>query len=481
MKVSKSNCIQYTTPQMKVLSDSQIEMIHLAGLEIMERTGMQIECDEAKQLLLDYGAYEDEKGMVHIPSWMVKEAMAIAPQKIVMSNRDGERCMFLEGNNTHFGCNPDMLDYIDPYTHERRPYTSDDARQMAIVADWCENIDFVLTACQSFDVPYEVADRVVNRQMMLYNRKPIGFSCTDPDSLCDLIDMAAIVVGGHEKLARNPYIFHIGEPCSPLKHDAKIMKELIICAKRGVPMVYYPMPMGCGTAPATGAGRLALSHAESLTGLVVSQLAKPGAPFIYGSIPAVMDLKSMRYSYCAPECYLECSAMADIGHYFKIPVWGTAGMVDSKAVDAQAGAEMAFACLMQGLSGSNLIHDGAFMDEATLVCPESLLLCDEVVSIVKGILRGIEVNAETLALDVIDEIGPHADYISHEHTYRHFKEIWMPKSFDRTINRKNETLPSYDERLNAMARDIIENHEVPALAEDKYKALMELEKKWLKG
>ena len=481
MAISRSNFSQLTAPTMRVLSDDQIQAIHFAGMEILERTGMQIEYDGAKDILLSNGAYQDEKGMIHIPEWMVKKALTTAPSRIVMSNRDGKRCMFLEGYNSHYGCNPDMLDYIDPYTHERRPYTSADAKQMATVSDWCENIDFNLTACQSFDVPYEVADRVVNRQMMLYCRKPIGFSCTSPESLVDIIDMAAIISGSHENLERNPYIFHIGEPCSPLKHDRLIMEEVMICAKRMVPMVYYPMPNGCGTAPATGAGRLALAHAESLTGLVVSQLTRPGAPFVYGAIPAVMDLKSMRFSYLAPESYLECSAMADMGHWLGLPIWGTAGMVDSKAVDAQAGAEMAFACLMQGLSGANLIHDAAFMDEATLVCPESLILANEVIGIVKGILRGVPVNEDTLAVDVIDEIGPHANYMGHPHTFRHFKELWMPTTFDRTINRTGAKLPRYDEVLNEKAKDIIENYEVPALEKAKYDALMELEKKWLKG
>lgn len=475
----RSNYIQFATPQMRVLSDEQIKTIYYAACEILERTGMTIPSKEAQELLYSHGAFVGPNNRVRIPSFLVERALSTVPSRVVLCNRDGERKLFLEGHNVYFGCQPDNPDYIDPYTGERRPFTSKDGKDMATIVDYCDHIDFVLNACFSADVPRHVADRVIVRQMMLYMRKTVGFSCTDADSLLDIIDMAAIVAGGHEQLKLNPYIFHIQEPISPLCHDGNAMKEIMICAEKGVPLVYYPMPMGGATAPATAAGLLAQNLAEAFTGMVVHQLTEPGAPFISGGVASVMDMKTTRFSYGAPEMLLNVAALTDILHYLEIPVWGTAGCVDAKTVDQQAAVEIAMSCLMSGLSGANLVHDIGLMDQATVSCPEILLLADEIIGMVQKILKGIDVNEETLALDVIDEVASGKDFLSHRHTFEHFRDFWVPTLFDRSVLQKGQTLPSLSERLNEKARDVIENHQVPPLPDDKVKALLELEKKWL--
>ena len=353
---------------------------------------------------------------------------------------------------------------------------SDDAKQIGLILDYGQNIDFVLTQFHAFDYPIEVADRVMVRQMILYCTKTIGFNCKDVNSLQDIMDMGAIIAGGHKELEQNPYMFHIQEPISPLCHDGNGIEAVMLCAERRFPIVYYPMPMGGATAPATAAGRLAQTIAESLTGLVIHQLTNPGAPFVFGGIPSVMDMKTARYCYSAPELYLNCAALTDVAHYYKIPMWGTAGMTDAKLVDAQCGADMALSILMAALSGANLVHDVGYMDQASLCCPEGFLLADEIIGIVKHIMAGIDINKETLALDVIDRVGPGGHFLTDEHTFKYFRSFWMPSQFDRSKEIKPLTL---NERLNKKARDIIENYQVPPLPEEKLKQLLELEKKWL--
>ncbi|ATW23746.1 trimethylamine methyltransferase family protein [Candidatus Formimonas warabiya] len=475
----RSNFTQFTTPRMRVLSDDQINSIYLAALEILERTGMKIDSRETLQFLADHGALVGPGNRVRIPAFLVERALKTVPPRVVLCSREGERKLFLEDNNVYFGCNPDNPDYIDPYTGERRPFTSIDGKDLATIIDYCPNIDFVLNACFSSDVPRDVADRVIIRQMMLYMRKPIGFSCTNADSLLDIIDMAAIVAGGYEELRMSPYIFHIQEPISPLSHDGNAMKEVKICAEKGIPLVYYPMPMAGATAPATLAGMLAQNLAEAFTGMVVHQLTKPGAPFLSGGVASIMDMKTTRFSYGAPEMSLSVAGLTDILHYLKIPVWGTAGCVDAKTVDQQAAAEIAISCLMSGLSGANLIHDTGLMDQATVIAPEVLLLANEIQGMVRKILGGIHVSDEDLALDAVNDIGNGASYISHEHTFKYFRDFWVPTLFDRSVLQKGQTLPSLTERLNEKARYVIENHEVPPLPPDKLNDLLQLEKKWL--
>lgn len=474
--ISKSNFTQFSTPNMRVLSDSQIQEIHYAACEILSRTGMKIENEKARELLYSFGAYV-EGNVVKIPTKLVEKALRTVPERIVLCNRDGERKIFLEGYKSYFGCNPDNPEYYDPYTGERRPMTSKDGADMASVMDYLPNIDFVLNACFSSDVHVDIADRVIVRQMIFNMRKSIGFSCKDADSLLDIIEMASIVAGGKEKLKANPYMFHIQEPISPLIHDDNSIKEIMICAEHEFPLVYYPMTMAGATAPVTAAGILAQSHAESITGMVIHQLTNPGAPFVYGAIPTVMDMKTSRFCYGAPELYFNCAAISDIAHYFKVPVWGTAGTVDSKTVDQQAVTEMSLGYLMAAMSGQNLVHDTGLMDQATVTCPEILIMADEIISMVKHITRGIDINDETLALDVIDNALTSGSFLVEEHTMKHFRSMWMPNLFDRSTAKVSEF--TITEKLNKKAKEIIETHVVPELDKDKKDAILELEKKWM--
>ena len=239
------------------------------------------------------------------------------------------------------------------------------------------------------------------------------------------------------------------------------------------------MPMGGTTAPTTLAGVLALNLAEILTGLVIHQLTSPGAPIILGGVPSIMDMRTSRYAYGAPELHLQCSALAEIIHYYKIPFWGTAGCVETATVDQQAAAEISLSCLMAALSGANLVHDTGLMDQATVTCPEILLLADEIQDMIKHIMKGIDVNEETLALDVVHKVGPGGNYLVEDHTLKHFRNFWHPRLFSRRVQQPGKSEPSLSERLNKKAKEIIETHEVPALSEDKRKALLDLEKKWL--
>ncbi len=472
-----SNYTQFNSPRMRVLSDDQIQEIHYAACEILARTGMKIETKEARDLLHSHGAIVEDNKRVRFPFKLVEKALSTVPDRVTLCNRDGERKIFLEGHKSFFGCNPDNPEYYDPYTGERRPFTSKDGADMAKVIDYLPNIDFVLNACFSSDVHEDVADRVIIRQMMLNMRKTIGFSCKDNETLLDIIEMGSIIAGGKKELEANPYMFHIQEPVSPLVHDDIGIKELMICAEHNFPLVYYPMPMGGATAPATSAGLLAQNHAECLTGIIIHQLTNPGAPMIYGGVASIMDMKSTRFCYGAPEMYLQVAALADIAHYFKLPIWGTAGPVDSKKVDQQAATEMTMGYLMAALSGQNLVHDTGLMDQATVTCPEILILANEIIGMVKKIAGGIEVNEETLALDVIDQAYESGNFLAEEHTLKHFRNFWNPTLFERsTAKTQGKTI---DKKLNEKAIDIIENYEVPELDKDKKKALLELEKKWL--
>jgi trimethylamine--corrinoid protein Co-methyltransferase len=468
------------TPRMRVLSNSQIKEIHLAACEILERTGSLIHNKEAQDLLHSHGAVVGKNDVVRIPYSLVDRSLQTVPERFVLCNREGERKYRMETGKTHFSPLVDNIDIIDPHTQKRRKYVSSDAKKMATVMDYSRHMDVVQVGAFADDLPPDIVDRVNVREMMLYQRKAISFSPKGPDALLDIIEMGAIVAGGYDELRLNPYLMKLGEPISPLVHDDHAIKELMICAEYEMPIVYYPIPMGGATAPATSAGLLAQAHAESLAGLVIHQLVKPGAPFLYGGVATVMDMKSTACVYGGPELYLQCAALADIATYFELPFWGTAGCTDTVALDEQGAAEIGMSCLLAVLSGANLVHDVGLLDQASLVDPVTILFCDEVIDHVKHFMGGIQLSPENFALDVIDAVGAGGNYLSEAHTLGHFRKFWTPKYFTR---------PSLDgladknlvESLNEKVLEIEKKHEVPPLEEDKIRALQELEKKWMKG
>lgn len=479
----RANNIQFLTPQLRVLSDVQMDEIHLATVEILESTGVFLNQPEALELLDGAGAYVVAKDRVKIPSWMVEDALRKAPRRIGLSNRDGKRAMFLESHKFYFGPNSDAPDYLDPFTNTRRPATLKDAAAMALVTDYCPNMDFIMEAgCITTDCTADASGPAIFKQLVTHTRKVIGVCHGGSlEATRAILDMAAAVAGGVEELRRNCFIWYYTEPISPLQHNTESISKLLLCAERGVPLVYIPMPMAGSSAPCGLAGTIAQLGAEVLSGLVIHQLKREGASFIYGGIPSTMDMKTSIVAYGAPEMSLMSAAMTDMAHHYRLPVFTTAGCGDAKFVDQQFAVEAALSCLMAALSGGNLIHDTALMDAAQMVSPEGIVLVDEIVAMVKRIMGGVPVNDETLALDVVREVGPGGHYLDSKHTLRHFREMWYPKFFDRVRHDvwMMGSQASIGDRINAATRQIIETHQVPALPDGVLAQLDEIESQWM--
>lgn len=466
--------------KLRILSDEQLYEIHLATLEVLERTGVRIQEPESLELLHGAGAWV-EKDRVRIPSFLVEEALRTAPKRVVLCNRDGEREMPLEDHRSFFGAVFDMPDFVDPYTGERRPFASEDYKSISLVIDYCPNIHFAKFSAHASDFPPEVRDQVAFKSIVPHTKKPIGLNAITDLDLVDLFDMAAVVAGGYENLRQRPFVFHPAEPVTPLVHGNESLRKVLLCAEKGMPLVYYGMPAAGSTAPATLAGVLVVGNAEVLSGLVIHQLKAKGAPFIYGFIPSLMDMRTTVWSYGAPELSLMCAAEADITQYYGLPMYGTAGCTDSQELDPQAAVEAALSCLMATLSGANLIHDVALMGSATVVSLEMIVLMDEVLGMIEHVVKGVEVNTGTLTTDLIDKVGPGGTYIAEDHTYENFRRFWYPELFDRA---RHETSGLGKEvglgkKLNRKVREILETHEVEPLPDDVLKDLGELEKRWM--
>jgi len=465
-------------PKLRVLGDDQMQQIHLATLEVLERTGVKVTHPRALELLDGAGAHVDGN-RVRIPGWIVEDAIRKAPARVVLGRRDGGRSVFLEGDKVWFGPSLDCVDYLDPLSGERSRFTSDHCRITSTVADALPNYSWVMTIGMAADVPADVADRVIARQVFTYCEKPLVFCCKDVNSVRDIYEMALLIAGGEEHFRAAPNVVHYSEPISPLLYYDPAVEKILFCAEKGIPLINYPAPQSGSTAPATFAGQIVQGSAESLSGLVLAQIVRPGAPFIYGAFATVMDMKTTIFSYGAPEMNLMVAALAHMAQYYELPFFGTAGCSDAKYPDAQAAAEAAFSCLSSALSGANLVHDSGWLDHGSVASPAYMVLVNEVLDMVNQYMRGIPVNDETLALDVMDEVGPGGHFLHAEHTLGHFREVWYPRLFDRSIYARwlEAGGKRFEERLRDLTHAAMKHQPIP-LDQDVVRELDRMAASW---
>ncbi len=454
--------------QFEILTDDQKEEVFRAALQVLEQTGVEVYNDEARAVLKAQGAWV-EGVRVRIPSYLVRKALATAPSSFTVYSREGnlEKNIEIGPNRVHYGPGPTCPNFRDPRTGERRKYLRQDARDVARACDALPNIDFVESLGTVSDVTPDLADVYEFAEMMASTGKPIVSWSYTLGTCQDIHQIAAAVAGGEEALRQKPnYIFY-AEPLSPLQSNAEAADKLVYCAKNRIPLIYTPCPMCGGTAPTTSAGILVTALCESLHGLVIAQAIQPGTPFVMGGVVSIMDMLSSVLAYGAPELSLQSAALTEMAHTLGLPVWSTAGCTDSKLVDEQAGIEGAISLLFAGLSGADLVHDVGYIESALTGALQMTTMSNEIIGFVKRILRGIEVTPETLATEVIREVGPGGHYLATDHTLNHFKsEFWFPTLMDRT--RWEEWLASgsltMGDRVQQHLADILEAHEPAPLA-----------------
>lgn len=474
----KSNYSSFGSPQFRLLSDKQIEELHMATLQILERAGVSFADKEAIDILGQAGADVSNPEAVKIPSYLVEQALRTAPKTITLYSRDGKPAIVLNGQTgTHFGTAVDMPEIIDPYTQKRRLMYIEDIADMARLCDALPNIERVYSTISNRTIPTSISDKVGLLQLILNSNMPVGCQINDVQSLREMIDLCAMVAGGEEELRKRPFFMGASEPVSPLTQGKDALEKSLLCAEKGIPNFVYPMPMAGATAPATLAGCVAISNAEVLSHLVLLQLKKPGTPIIIGSIPSIMDMKTTIFATGAPELSVMLIALTELSHYYKLPIMGTAGMTDADVVGIQAATEATYQIMALALSGVDLVHNIGLMYHSTVISPELFVLEDEIIDMVKVLTGGMEINEETLPLDLIEKLGPKATYLTESHTRKHFRRFWVPKIFDRSFS-KPPDVDTGKERLQQRTIEILENHRPEPLPEELVRELKRVEKTW---
>lgn len=472
-------------PWLQLLSRDQIETIHLKSLKILEEIGVMIQSDAALKLVADAGADVDgTKKVARIPQHLVKESLVKAPSAIRLYSRDGKHDLLLEENHVHYDPGSAALYLLDSETREIRRPTSRDLADFVRLADGLEHIQAQSTALVVADVPDSIVDRYRLFIVLKNSPKTIVTGTFSIDGLHDMKDMLVAIRGSEKELARKPMAIFDLCPSAPLKWGDFIVQNLMDCAKFGIPAEILPMPQLGATGPVTLAGSLVQLNAEFLSGLVISQLVKPGAPVIYGGSPTTFDLRYLTARLGAMETIMMGCAYAQIGKYYGLPTHMYLGLSDAKVVDAQSGFESGLGITLGALAGINVISGPGMLDFENCQSYEKLVIDDTVCGMALRLVKGIEVNDQTLAVDVIRKVGVGGHYLAQKHTMEWLsKEVFNPSDLvDRQELSAWKKLGSKDtvQRAREIVQRIIRDHEPEPLSSDSEKSLDEVARRIMK-
>lgn len=447
--------------EMRVLTEDQIWEIRQAAFEVIEKSGFKCLHSEARTMLAGAGAVvEDER--VKIPRFVVEGCLATAPKGWTIYDRNGRRAMEVEGRKSHYStstASPNTKDALTGEYHETRVA---DIAIGARVADALPNIDFVMPMGSAQDVNGSVADLHEFEAVVANTVKPAVFIGYTPTGCEYVFEMAAVVAGGMDRLRERPFVLLYPEAISPFVFPRDVVDRIFIAADRFMPQVPGSTAQPGATAPMTLAGTVVQITAESLIHIVLAQLRNPGCPVCMSGNVGILDMATALMTFGAPEGSLGLAAQAEVAQSFGLPTWGLAGATDAKRLDAQAGIESTFGIFSQALAGLNLIHDVGYMASGMACSCEQLVMGNEIIGMTKRFVAGITVDAETLARDVIEAVGPGGNFLAQRHTVTHLrKELWQARLLNRqpiaTWQAAGQS--TMEDRVREEVRRLVETHE----------------------
>ena len=450
--------------QYRPFSEADVQKIHHAAMTLLEKGGVKVFTRMGREYLRRAGAGVDESScIVRMPRSLVEDAIASAPHSVTLCGRDPRHDIVLEGANVYLGTGGTAIHVLDIDTGARRPSTLADVRDMARLVDGCDWVHFFLINVYPNDI-HEAEHVDLNRFYAAISNtgKHVQGGMYGSRGLREVVGMAEMIAGGADALRARPFVSFITLMISPFKIDDRYGEFTCYLAERGLPVVVPTEPLGGLTSPVTLAANVVMHTAETLAGVVLTQAVNRGTPVICGSVGSIADMRNLAHLSGAIERAMIHAACSQMAQYYRVPYYSTAGMSDAKVVDCQAGYESGMGSLLVALSGANFIHDAAGLMEFDLTASyEKVVIDNEILARTHRVLRGIEVNDDTIALDLMLEVGPGNDYLGQEHTVKYMRSEFAPYLIsDREGREKWESAGGKDTytRAKEMAKRLLREH-----------------------
>lgn len=462
-----------------VLNQAKRDKIHEASLQLLEEVGIKVTGQKMLDILEAGGAILGKKKNVKLPRAMVEKALKTVPSEVKIFNRDGKQIGSMgEERNIYFGSIAEQMEYLDYKTNETRRFQREDIKMMCTLQDYLPNVDFTCSVGIAEGTHPAVAGQIGFIDVVRNYTKGIHVVTSETQALKDIVEMSQAMLGGKEALMETPIFIYYAEPIPPLTHPWESCERLIVCAENGIPLTYMPYCMMGGTAPIESASALVQCNADVLVGLVMSQLVREGAPYIYGAMPTMLDMVSTIGSYGAPEFHLNIAAASEMAEYYHIPFYGTSTVSDARTIDPQSMSEIQMSIFSSMLSKATIVHDMGLLDHAMNISPAAIYIANEIVGQMAAYVKGVDISDDTILLDDFKEVGPGGHFLETDATLERCRNKWYPTLFRReTVNPEQSDVM---ERVIAGIDHILETHVPTPLAPEKEAILAEYEAKFLK-
>jgi trimethylamine--corrinoid protein Co-methyltransferase len=417
----------------EVLSPAEVQQIDAASMNILKSLGLRVDLKRARDAFREAGAHVDEEARsVRIPERLVRWAVEQAPRQFTLYGADPNFRLEIGTDQVNFAALGTPTSMVDTDTGELRPATLEDLRNHLRLIDGLDHINNSQMDIWPNDIPMTTIHVEAILAWAQNCRKPFGMGCYGAMASEDMARMIAIAVGGKEELKKRPRFFVICSVMSPLQMIKLQLEGMFFFAEYGQPMAMSPEAMAGATAPATLAGLLAQQNAEILAHITLAQIIAPGTPVLYGTVSTIADMATGNVALGAVEMGLVTAAAAQLARYYGLPCRGVGGATDSNTLDLQCMLERVSTLLPAVLAGVHFITCGGTLESTTSGSHPLLVLDDELCGLALRLARGIEVSEETLAVELIKEVGWQGHYLDQLHTAQHYRrEHYLPRLLRR--------------------------------------------------
>jgi trimethylamine--corrinoid protein Co-methyltransferase len=462
----------------QVLSGDQITRINGASLRILEKTGVIIPHEDMLNRFEDAGATVDRaEQRVRIPADLVMRSIGSAGKQFTLYGRDKTKTAAFGQGARNYNSIAGEAQWLDKIGGQRRFPSMNDVATAARFADALSHINISGAMADPHETPVGYRCVEVCATMLRNTTKPIAFFFHDRNSAKYINEILIALRGSEKSAAEYPLCYPFLEPISPLRFPFQGIDLLYETSRLNLPVPIGPMAQMGLSAPCSIAGTMAVENAEILAGICITQLIKPGMPVCYGGICHAFDMRTTQMIFCGPEQAIFGVAMTQMGKHYGLPVYINVGLTDSKRPDAQAGMEAGITLALGAAAGADIFgHMGICgVDQAASL--DMLVLQNEIIGYVESTMREVSFSDEALGLDVVEEVGPGGSFIATDHTVEHFRqELWVSQLADRQYYQAwlDSGAQSMEDRCEARARAILEEHEPEPISGDLDRALTEI-------